>query len=249
MTRVLRTAAAASFALFAASGALGAQATEGSRTAPAHDPSAQLQKVLPRDVADRVLARIAAARARELPAEALENRALKFAARGVSPKEIERAVEDHAVRLEQAKQALEAARAKRPSNDEVEAGAEAIRMGVDGAAVSAFAKDAPKDRSLAVPLYVIGSLIGRELPRDEALKWVKDQLYARATDAELEKLPGTLPEQAQGKGRKPATVGRELADTKRPGTAGAGGPPSGVPANGGSGAAPGRPGRPQIGKP
>jgi hypothetical protein len=185
--------------------------------------------VLPADVADRVIDRIAAARARELPAQALENRALKFAARGVKPEEIERAVAEHAARLERSKEALEAARAKRPSNDEVEAGAEAIRMGVDGAKVSELAKDAPRDRSLAVPLYVIGSLTDRGLPSDEALKRVKEQLEARVSDAELEKLPARA---AEGKSRKPAVVGRELGAAKRP---------SGVPANGGSGVAPVRP--------
>jgi hypothetical protein len=228
MTRMLRTIAAASVAVCIAGSSLAAQT-------PAHDASARLREVLPADVAARVIERIAAARARELPAQALENRALKFAARGVKPEEIERAVSEHATRLEQSKQALEAARAKRPSSDEIEAGAEVIRMGVDGAAVSAFAKDAPRDRSLAVPLYVIGSLIGRDLPRDEALKAVQKQLDARASDAELEKLPAQA---TAGKNRKPAVVGRELAATKRPGAAG---PPSGVPANGGSGVAPVRP--------
>jgi hypothetical protein len=243
MNRILRTIVAASVAMGVASGSLSAQTTEGSKTAPAHDPAQRLRDALPSDVADRVIARIVAARARELPAEALENRALKFAARGVKPEEIERAVSEHAARLEHSKQALEAARAKRPSSDEVEAGAEAIRMGVDGAKVSAFAKDAPRDRSLAVPLYVIASLIGRDLPRDEALKQVQKQLYARASDAELEKLPAQA---TAGKSRKPAVVGRELGATKQPGTAG---PPSGVPANGGSGVAPVRPVTPPTGRP
>jgi hypothetical protein len=42
---------------------------------PAKDPTARLKEVLPPDVAARVLARIADARARQLPADALENRA------------------------------------------------------------------------------------------------------------------------------------------------------------------------------
>ena len=59
---------------------------------PARDPSARLREVLPPDVATRVLARIADARAHQLPADALENRALKFAAKGVDPRSIERSV-------------------------------------------------------------------------------------------------------------------------------------------------------------
>ena len=243
MTRFLRTIAAASVAVCVAGGSLAAQTAEGSKTAPANDPSARLREVLPADVADRVIARIAAARARELPAQALENRALKFAARGVKPEEIERAVSQHAERLEQAKQALESARVARPSDDEVEAGAEAIRAGVDGRNVSAFAKDAPKGRPLAVALYVLGNLAQNGVPVDQAMQRVKAALDARASDADLEKLPAQA---AQGQARKPAAVGRDLAATKRPGAAG---PPNGVPANAGSGVTPARPGQPPAGRP
>src|SRR5450759_258759 len=69
---------------------------------PARDPSARLREVLPADVAQRVLARIADARARQLPAAALENRALKFAAKGVAPINIERSVNEQANRMDQA---------------------------------------------------------------------------------------------------------------------------------------------------
>jgi hypothetical protein len=243
MIRILRTIAAATVAMCVASGSLAAQATEGSRTAPARDPSARLREVLPSDVAERVIARIAEARARELPAEALENRALKFAARGVKPEQIERAVSEHAGRLDESKRALEGARPTRPSRDEVEAGAEAIRMGVDGAKVSELARSAPSGRSLEVPLYVLGGLAERGLPADEALTRVRERLEARASDAELERLPAQA---AEGRSRKPATVGRDLAATQRPG---AGGRPSGVPANGGSRVAPSRPSRPPSGRP
>ena len=47
------------------------------------DASERLRAVLPADVAERVLARIAQARERSLPAQALENRALKYASRMV----------------------------------------------------------------------------------------------------------------------------------------------------------------------
>src|SRR2546427_4925036 len=122
---------------------------------PAKDPSARLREVLPADVAQRVLARIAAARARQLPAEALENRALKFAAKGVDPSNIERSVNEQAARMEVARAALANGRALAPAGDEIEAGAEAIRKGVDGAAGSLLATRAPSGRSLAVPLLLI----------------------------------------------------------------------------------------------
>lgn len=202
---------------------------------PAHDPSDKLREVLPADVAERVLAKIAEARARELPAAALENRALKFASRGVTPAEIERSVVNHAERLERAKQNIERARGGKATGDEIDAGAEAIRMGVDGAKVSELAKSAPSGRSLAVPLLVVGSLVDRGLPSDQALQRVLERLQARATDREIERLPGEVT-------GKPAVTGRELADTKKPAAAtgrpGTAGPPAGVPGNAGTGARP-----------
>jgi hypothetical protein len=231
MTSSSRLLAALGAATLLAGASLGAQT-------PANDPSARLRAVLPPDVAERVLARIAEARARELPAAALENRALKFAARGVAPADIERSVSDQVGRMDAAKRALAQARRGRPATgDEVEAGAEAMRQGVDGAAVSALAQSAPSGRSLAVPLYVIGGLTDRGLPSDEALRRVQARLQARASDAELQAMPGELPPQAvAGKANRPAETGRDLAATKRPG-AGAAGPgvgaagrPAGVPA-------------------
>lgn len=205
---------------------------------PAKDPSARLKEVLPADVADRVLAKIAEARSRELPAQALENRALKFAARGVAPAEIERSVADQAERMDKAKEALERARTHKPSSDEIEAGAEAMRQGVDGKAVSELAKSAPSGRSLAVPLYVIGSLVSRGLPSDAALVRVQERLAARASDAELEKLPAQA---VAGQSNRPSETGRDLAGNRSGGRAG--GPPAGVPANGGTAA------RPSTGRP
>ncbi|MDO8501631.1 MAG: hypothetical protein Q7S20_07285 [Gemmatimonadaceae bacterium] len=210
---------------------------------PAKDPSDRLREVLPPDVAAQVLATIADARARSLPAQALEQRALKFAAKGVDPKAIAKSIMQQEERMEKAKDALDRERG-RSNGDEVEAGAEALRKGVDGAAVSALAKGAPSGRSLAVPLFVIGSLVDRGLPSDDALARVLEKLQARASDAELGKL-ASLPDQAaMGQSRKPTTTGRPAtAGTgvgAGAGVAGrpAGGPPAGVPANGGKGTRP-----------
>ena len=78
---------------------------------PAADPSARLRQVLPADVADRVIARIAKARARELPAAALENRALNLAARNVSASAIEKSIDAQAKRMEKSRDAIEKANA------------------------------------------------------------------------------------------------------------------------------------------
>lgn len=209
--------------LLAFAGALAAQA-------PAVDPIARLREVLPADVAERVIAQIEEARARQLPAQALENRALKFAARGIAPADLERAVSAHAIRLASAQAALRNARPE-VSGREVEAGAEAMRQGVDGASVSALAQSAPSGRSLEVPLYVIGNLVERGLPSDQALEQVRVRLMQRATDADLERMSGG----ADGPGAR----GIERAGAAgRPAGAPPMGPPTGVPANGGRANAP-----------
>ena len=210
--------------------------------AQAHDPSDRLREVLPADVAARVLERIADARAHELPADALEQRALKFAARGIAPADIERSVAEQADRMAAARTALESARGQKPSDDEVEAGAEAIRQGVDASGVSELAKSAPSGRSLAVPLYVLGNLASSGMPAADALQRVRDRLAARATDAEMEKLPAQAADAVDG--HRPAEVGRDLAATRSKGASAAAGPPRGVPANGGAAARPTPAGRP-----
>jgi hypothetical protein len=235
--KTLRTlCTAASIAAFAAP-MLGAQT-------PANDPTARLEQVLPADVAARVIATIAAARSHDLPAAALENRALKFAAKGVAPDSIEKSVNEQAARMAKAKNALQNARGTKPSGDEVDAAAEVMRKGVDGSKVSALAKSTPSGRSLAVPLFVIGSLMDRGLPSDAALARVQAKLAAHAADSDLEKMPNDLPAQAiAGQGHKPAETGQALAPAKSDGHAGGSGsatagPPSGVPANGGKPATP-----------
>ncbi len=214
---------------------------------PARDPSARLREVLPSNVAQRVLARIADARAHQLPATALENRALKFAAKGVAPTDIERSVNEQADRMEMARAALASGRGSTPSGDEIEAGAEAMRKGVDGAAESLLAKSSPSGRSLAIPLFVIGSLTDRGLPSNEALQRVLARLKARASDSDLESMPGELPSQADaGQARAANNNGRNGAQG-RPAGAGppaSAGPPAGVPANGGSKSNPGQSHRP-----
>lgn len=213
---------------------------------PAKDPSERLRQVLPADVAARVLSRIAEARARQLPAEALQNRALKFAAKGVNPTDIDRSINEQLQRMEAARNALVAGRGS-AANDEIEAGAEAMRKGVDGSLVSALARTAPHDRSLAVPLFVISSLTDRGLAPRQALDRVLNRLEQRASDADLEGMPGELPSQAAaGQSHRPAQAGQKGANGRsgvsgRPPTAG---PPFGVPGNGGKKTNPGQSHRP-----
>jgi hypothetical protein len=181
--------------------------------------AARLREVLPAEQAERIIARIAEARRRDLPADALEQRALKFAARGVEPRDIERSVVEHAERMSRTRDLIQSSR-RRAESAEIEAGAEALRRGVRVGDVSALAKETPSGRSLAVPLFVVGSLVERGLPSDSALRRVNERLRARASDADLERMarePGT----PTSSPRRPAETGREVSETRR--TTGGGG--------------------------
>lgn len=194
--------------------------------AQAMDPATRLREVLPPAIAEQVLATIAQARDGQLPAAAvvaLENRALKFASRGVAPEQVARAVAEHASRMQTARGAIETGRGRPAGGDEIDAGAEAMRQGVDGSAVSALAKSAPSGRSLAVPLFVVGSLVERGLPADQALARVQERLVARASDGDLERMAR---EQQRG---RPEGVGPGMRPTDRPGATGR---PENVPATG-----------------
>jgi len=195
---------------------------------PAYDPSSRLSEVLPPDVAAKVLQHIADARARELPAAALEHRALEAAAKGAPPADIERAVVEQALAMGQAKAALERGGRARPADDEVDAAGTALRKGVDGAEISEMAKSAPSGRSLAVPLAVIASLADRGLPSDEALQRVLAKLEARASDRELQELPE---EAAPPKPGRPEVTGQGVAGARRPEGAS---PPASTPVGGGA---------------
>jgi hypothetical protein len=191
---------------------------------PAHDPSNMLEQVLPPSVAQQVLARIADARSRDLPAAALEHRALELRAKGASPAGIPGMIAQTEDAMATGKAALAAGGRAHASDTEVEAAGTAVSKGVDGATISSLAKSAPSGRTLAVPLAVLTALVDRGLPADDALARVLARLKAHASDQAL----AALPEQADnGLGHKPATTGEAHAASKRPDAAG---PPSSTPA-------------------
>lgn len=235
-------------ALLALAGPVSAQSTS-------EDLTARLREVLPAAVAERVIATVSEARSRGLPAAALERRALLLAAKGVEAGSIARSVAEQSRAMGEARSALARGRAGTPADEDVAAGAEVLRKGVDGAQVSALAKSAPSGRSLAVPLFVLGSLVDRGLPSDAALARVVERLSARATDAELARLPE---EAAAGRARADAArgaAGNAGAARGRPSGAGAagvgaaggrarGGQPANVPAAAGGRGRPAGAGRP-----
>ncbi len=234
------------FTLLAALMALAAPLSAQNST---EDLTARLREVLPAEVAERVIATVSDARSKGLPARALEQRALMLARKGVEPGAVARSVEDHSRAMGEARAALARGRAGRPADGDVAAGAEVIRRGVDGAQISALAKSAPPGRALAVPLLVIGSLVDRGLPSDAALARVLERMNARATDAELSRIP----EQGMA-GRERGEAARAGRPGTRPIPAAAGGrgagaaagsrPPANVPPTAGGRGRPSGRGRP-----
>jgi len=202
-------------------------ATTAAAQTPAHDPSDHLREVLPPEIREQVLARIAEARMRELPAQALEHRALELAAKGATPADLVRRIDAHADALARGKAALEHGRADAPTPEEVKAAGEVIVRGVDGGAVSALASSASSGRSLVVPLHVLSELMSHGVAANEAVARMQARLDARSTDDEMRSdvAGGTTP---WGEAARPPVTGRALGEMLRPGTAG---PPPGVPAN------------------
>jgi hypothetical protein len=204
--------------------------------APAHDPSSTLEAVLPADVVQQVLARIADARGQGLPAAALEHRALELQAKGKAPSEIPNAVQRSGEAMGSGKAALAAGGRADPTDAEVVAAGTSVERGVDGADISALARSAPSGRSLATPLAVMASLVDRGLPSDEALARVRDRLQAQASDEEL----AGLPEQAQqGQAHRPPAPDLPPTAAQHGGRAGS---PTTIPAAAGGGARPTTPG-------
>ena len=148
-------------------------------------PTERLQDVLPPEIAAQVVQKIEDARARGIPGDAIATLALEGVTKDRSPEEVLDAVETLSTDLTEALDALEGAGDRQPEGGEVEAATAAMRMGVDGEAVSELAMSQPSGRSLAVPLLVVGGLVERGLPSDDALASVRSRLEAGVTDGEL----------------------------------------------------------------
>lgn len=199
------------------------------------DPTGRLAAVLPASVAQHVLALVRTARAEGLPGDALANRSLKFAARGIAPADIARAADEQLTRMRTARDLLRGARPKPPSGGEIEAGAEALREGVSGSDVAALAKSTPGGRSLAVPLYVVGSLVSTGLSSNEALQRIQAKLASHASDTDIEAVG-----REAAASHRPANPGRgngagpgHSEGVSAPASAHGGGPPAGIPRNAG----------------
>jgi RNA polymerase sigma-70 factor (ECF subfamily) len=183
--------------------------------ADAGSASVRLKEALPHASAQRVLASIANARSRGLPANLLENRALKFAAKHVKPSDIEDAIVADAEAMGKAQQLLAAAGRREPSAEEIDATAQLLGEGADSASIASLAQFAGAGRAVTVPLRVGAELVAMSASPKETLAHVEDKVRGGATDAQLEQLLDAPTQKlaAAPKNTKATTVAKKASAT------------------------------------
>lgn len=127
-----------------------------------------------------------------LPVRPLINRALEGAARRSPSDRILRVVRDHAVALQVAKRALGAT----SSEDELEAGAVAVRAGLDDGALASIRDSRPLGAAV-VPLVVVTDLVRRGVPIETAREAVVRLGRASRPDDALLGLQAVVAKNAQ----------------------------------------------------
>ena len=170
-----------------------------------------------------MLGTIAQARAHGLPAAALENRALKYAVRHVSSKDIEQSIAADAEAMERGSQLLTAAGRRDPSAAEIDATAQLIGEGVDSATIAQLVKASPANRQLEVPLRVGAELVALNTTPSEAMLRVAEKVNSGASDNQLEDLlderPAVVAAQSKSKKKESAVAkSGSTTDVRQAGT-------------------------------
>ena len=150
--------------------------------------SANLSELLPGPYGDSAAAIIASARSTGLPVASLESLARQGIVKGMSPDVVVAALGAEARRLADAYQALSLVRPA-PAAGDLRAGADALHRGVTPEAIAGLAREAPRGRSLEVPIFVLAGLVDRGVPVDDALAAVAARLRDGVDDRELGELP------------------------------------------------------------
>ncbi len=174
-----------------------------------------------------------AARRDSIPLSALEDKALEGAAKRVPGERIVAALHRLADELRAARALLRGAAESAPLPDaEIVAAADATRRGVPPGEIAALGRRAPATVGLVVPLTVLGDLVQRGVPADEARRVLEELLDAGVTPEQLAEIPARV-DIALRVGAPPLEALRNaLPVPVRPGPPGqppAGPPPSGPP--------------------
>lgn len=130
-------------------------------------------------------------REKELPPEPVARRVAEGRAKGASEAQILISAEKVKGNLEATHSAMVRA-GRKPSPSETETGAAALEQGVTEAQLEAMAKSTPSDRSLTVAFDVLSELSAKGMPVGNALTQVQAKLDARAPDAAIRSLTGSV---------------------------------------------------------
>lgn len=127
-----------------------------------------------------------------LPVRPLINRALEGAARRMPGDRILRVVREHAIALQTAKRAL----GERSTEDELEAGAIAVRAGLDERTLETVRNARPAGQAV-VPLVVLTDIVRRGVPAPTARDAVQNLARTPRSDDLLMGLQATVAKNAQ----------------------------------------------------
>jgi len=169
------------------------------------------------EVAEGIAETVRRAESEGLPGDAILDKALEGAAKGVPPARVGSAVRAYADQLQRAARTLEG----RPGRDELVAASEALQRGAPEDAVRQVARRAGSDRAAA--LVVLGDLVEAGVPTGDAVDVVDTALRQGRRGEGLLAIPGVV-RRLQREGTPPGLAARAVART----LAGEG-PPAGVP--------------------
>ena len=151
-----------------------------STTLPAQGPDARLASRLDPRTRAAVVAIIDSARADDLPAEPLVDKALEGAAKKATSQQIIAAVRTFAGQLGEARRAL----GRHSTEGELVGGAQAIRAGIPAQQLERL-RSVRAGARIASALTVVSDLVSREVPIDTAVAVVSGLVRASATDDQL----------------------------------------------------------------
>ena len=144
------------------------------------DPESRLAQRLDAETNASVLKVLQSAREQQLPVDPIVSKALLGAAFKQPASVITQSVNVELQRLVASRDAL----APKPSDGDIKAGAEAIALGVPSEAIRDLRTRFP-DRSLVVPLAVLGELVANKVPVSKAAAMVRQLMARGASETQL----------------------------------------------------------------
>lgn len=188
---------------------------------PAQEPEPPIERIRTRlsaQVAEQIEARVAEARARGLPEEALLDKAMEGLAKGVPGPRIAEAVDQLAGQLQRARSLL----GDIPTEPmDLTAVADAMGRGIPEPAIQQLARGAGPDEPVALAVHTLGDLMDRGVPAEQAVAVLEAWRGRGARADELRELPGAV-DRLIHQGVMPGQAAAAVANAMRAGPGGAG---------------------------